>query len=313
MTKTRMLLYLENSFATFSLSESNLADLARSFPQLEIELVKSEGEFAAGISDAEIAASWSFPVELYAKATRLVALYTPSAGREHVALDPRGKVKVHFGSFHGELIAETLLGLVLYFNRQLAHVLANQREGIWEREYLARSPRLGSQHLLIIGFGNVGRACARLFRGFGCRITGVRRSPRDERLDRDADAVLPFSSLSAVLSEADHVVAILPSDTGTDRIITREHFRAMKRSAYFYNLGRGNCYAEEELVAALRTGLIAGAGLDVFAQEPLPRSSDLWKLPNVVLLPHASPLYPDYMDLFVREMKEDLRLLLSAR
>jgi phosphoglycerate dehydrogenase-like enzyme len=108
------------------------------------------------------------------------------------------------------------------------------------------------------------------------------------------------------LPEADHVVFVLPGGSATDGIFTMRHFKAMKSGAFLYNLGRGNCYREEDLVNALRTGIIAGAGLDVFAEEPLPADSPLPDLPNVLITPHSSAISREYIDLFIQEWLEKL-------
>jgi phosphoglycerate dehydrogenase-like enzyme len=115
------------------------------------------------------------------------------------------------------------------------------------------------------------------------------------------------SRLFEALSEADHIAAMLPGGEETDELLTREHFDAMKRGAFLYNVGRGNCYREEELVRALERGSIAGAGLDVFAREPLPPSSRLWEMENVLITPHSTCMYRDYLYLYYDELGQTLR------
>jgi len=105
------------------------------------------------------------------------------------------------------------------------------------------------------------------------------------------------------------VVIVLPGGAETDGIFTARHFNAMKPGAYLYNLGRGNCYSEEDLLDALKNGPLAGAGLDVFAEEPLPPTSPLWEQPNVLITPHSSGISREYIDLFIHEWIEKLRKL----
>ncbi len=311
MKKVRLVVHLETNGAPAS-PAAKWRELARSFPELELVRVATQEELERALPEADIAAAWSFPARFYERAPHLRAVITPSAGNESTPPDPSGRVPVIHATFHGILMSETLLALMLFFNRQLRRLLENQAARRWERDYLHASRQLRGQHVLILGYGNIGRRCARLLKGFDCTITGMKRSPRDSRLDVDADAIITYSHLPAALASADHVVLILPGGAETERIITRDHFRAMKRSAYLYNLGRGNCYSEEDLVWALESDLIAGAGLDVFETEPLPPSSRLWELPNVVVLPHASALYPGFMDLFFEELSSRLRELLAA-
>ncbi len=309
--KIRLVAHLETNGAP-PMGETKWRELGRLFPELEIVRVASQEELERALPEADLAAVWRFPAELYERAPRLRAVLTPSAGNEGTPPDPAGRVPVVHATFHGALMSETLLGLMLFFNRQLRRLLENQAARRWEREFLLASQQLRGQHVFIVGYGHIGRACARLLKAFDCRITGMKRSPRDERLDADADEIITYAGLPDTLGKADHVVVILPGGAQTDRIITRDHFRAMKRSAYLYNLGRGNCYAEEDLVWALESDLIAGAGLDVFETEPLPPSSRLWELPNVVILPHASAIYPGFMDLFFEELSGHVREMLAS-
>ena len=119
--------------------------------------------------------------------------------------------------------------------------------------------------------------------------------------------MITFDRLEEELPCADHVVLLLPGGRATDGIFTERHFNAMKPGAFLYNLGRGNCYREEDLITALKNGTIAGAGLDVFAEEPLPADSPLWEQPNVLITPHSSAISREYIDLFIREWLETLR------
>jgi phosphoglycerate dehydrogenase-like enzyme len=113
--------------------------------------------------------------------------------------------------------------------------------------------------------------------------------------------------MNDLLPTADHVVLVLPGGQETDELFTSEHFDMMKPGSCLYNLGRGNCYREEDLVRALTNGTLAGAGLDVFREEPLPHSSPLWKLPNVLITPHSSAISSEYLDLYMEEWVENVR------
>ncbi len=142
---------------------------------------------------------------------------------------------------------------------------------------------------------------------FGARITGVKRNTAGFENDPSAERVVTFAELNEELPLADHVVLMLPGGPETDNLFTREHFDRMKPGSYLYNLGRGNCYREEDLVAALTNGPLAGAGLDVFHEEPLPTSSPLWELPNALITPHTSAISREHLDLYVEEWIETVR------
>jgi phosphoglycerate dehydrogenase-like enzyme len=117
-----------------------------------------------------------------------------------------------------------------------------------------------------------------------------------------ADAVVAIQHLHDFLPQADHVVLTLPSDTGTDHLLGERELSLLKSSACLYNLGRGNSVDEPALVRALNAGRLAHAFLDVFAEEPLPRSSPLWDTPRLALMPHASAISREYLDLWFEEL-----------
>jgi phosphoglycerate dehydrogenase-like enzyme len=108
--------------------------------------------------------------------------------------------------------------------------------------------------------------------------------------------------LPALLPEADHIILTLPSDTGTQHLLSDAEFSLMRPSSCVYNIGRGNAIDEPALLRALAAGQIARAFLDVFEREPLPQDSPLWEAPNLALLPHASAISAEYLDLWFEEL-----------
>ena len=148
---------------------------------------------------------------------------------------------------------------------------------------------------------------AELLSAFGARITAVKRNISGFKGTTYLGRVISYDHLEEELPEADHVVFVLPGGNETDGIFTARHFNALKPGAFLYNLGRGNCYREEDLLAALSNGRLAGAGLDVFAEEPLPPKSLLWEQPNVLISPHSSAISREYIDLFIQEWFEALQ------
>jgi phosphoglycerate dehydrogenase-like enzyme len=153
---------------------------------------------------------------------------------------------------------------------------------------------------LIVGYGALGRECARLLKAVGLHVVGVKRQAAVD--PAPADAVFALQELPRLLPEADHVISTLPADTGTDHLFDAAAFAAMRPSAGFYNLGRGNVVDEAALLQALNAGRIAHAFLDVFEREPLPADSPLWHAPNLALTPHASAINAEYLDLWVEEL-----------
>jgi phosphoglycerate dehydrogenase-like enzyme len=141
-------------------------------------------------------------------------------------------------------------------------------------------------------------------------VIATRRSTRRATRARNVDLLLPREHLHQLLSESDFVAITLPFTAETNQLIGEAELRAMKPTAYLINIGRGRIVDEEALVRALSENWIAGAGLDVFATEPLPAESKLWELPNVIYSPHVAGGMEDYVaratDLFCENLKRYL-------
>jgi phosphoglycerate dehydrogenase-like enzyme len=167
--------------------------------------------------------------------------------------------------------------------------------------------RLGTQTILFYGYGSIARTSASLLQKFGCIIWAVKRSQRDAMNDNDADLIIHPEQCGEYIGKADHIVSILPANEQTNNIFNRQFFTRTNSNAYFYNLGRGNCCCEADLLWALNNNRIAGAALDVFESEPLPNDSALWNHPRVLVYPHASAINNDYMNFYISELKRTLK------
>lgn len=296
----RIVIALSNSVPAFAPTLAQHAALAARLAGHELVSVANETQLLAELPFADAAVVWRFPSEWYALAPRLRHVFTPSAGREPFEPDPSGLVAMHFGRFHGALMAESLVGMISFMNLELGAAIAAQAEQRWDRAPYSRRRRLAGQVALIIGFGAIGQHCGRLLSALGLVVHGLRRgsapaSPPAARL------FTPEQRFEA-LALADHVVCVLPGDTGTDHFLDAAAFDAMKPGSVVYNLGRGNAIDVRALTAALRGGRIAGAFLDVVPEEPLPAGSPLWQVPNLYLTPHASAIGADYLDLYFEEL-----------
>lgn len=303
----KVVLSLPHTVRAFALQPEQQARLQARHPQHRLVVADTEPALLQELSDAAAALVWRFSSAWYALGPALRFVATPAAGREKVAPDPSGRVRVIHGSFHGKIMAESLLAMMLYFNRRFDLALADQRAHHYGRDHYSTTRRLAGQHALIVGYGPLGRECARLLKAVGMHVTGVKR-----RLPADAgpaDAVLSVDELPRLLGEADHVIATLPADTGTDHLFDAAAFRAMSPRAGFYNLGRGNAVDESALLDALRNRTLAHAFLDVFEHEPLPADSPLWDAPNLALTPHASASSSEYLDLWFTELAPHLDAL----
>ncbi len=301
----KIVVWLEHRIGAFSVTEEQLARLSALYPQHELLAVRSEPELLAALPEAEAALVWHFEAAWYPLGPKLTFVGTPAAGREKLEPDPSGRVRAVHGHFHGQIMAESLLAMVLHFSRRLDVCVANRALRRYDREAFAGTRRIAGQQALIVGYGPLGRECARLLKAVGMRVIGVKRNAQVDAAP--ADAVWPIERLHAILPEADHVVLTLPGDTGTTHLIGARELGAMRPTATLYNLGRGNAVDEAALVRALESGNIAHAFLDVFAEEPLPPDSPLWSVPGLALMPHASAVSAEYLDLWFAELDAELR------
>lgn len=307
MKISNLLIHLNNSVDAFSLKPRHVDQICELLPDTRITVAEGNRDFLEKLPEADCALAWVFKSDWYESAPKLKVLFTPAAGHDWVAVDPAGRVRTFYGSFHGRIMRESLLSMMLYFNRHIKKSLEDQKNRIWGRLGYNECVALFSQRVLIVGFGSLGQSMAELLNAFGARIIAVKRDTSGFEDNPNVDKVVPFDRLEEELPYADHVVFVLPGGAETDGIFTSSHFNALKPGAYLYNLGRGNCYREEDLLIALKNGPLAGAGLDVFAEEPLPPTSPLWEQPNVLITPHSSAIGQEYIDLFIQEWVEILR------
>jgi phosphoglycerate dehydrogenase-like enzyme len=296
----RILVYLNSSVSVFAATEAQVARLAARLPRHTLARVASKAELVAGLADADAVVVWSFPAKWYEAAPRLKYVFTPSAGRERIQADPSGKTELHFGQFHGTLMAESLLAMLLFMNRRFGVALEHQRAHAWEPGAYESTRRLAQQTALIVGYGAIGRRAAELLSAIGMRVHGLKRNV--EQGGAGVDRLFARDELHSALALADHVACILPGDTETDHLLDAAALASMKRGAVVYNLGRGNAIDHGALVEALGSGALGGAFLDVWPEEPLPADSPLWAVPNLYLTPHASAIYEDYLDLYFDEL-----------
>ncbi|MGH3328979.1 MAG: D-2-hydroxyacid dehydrogenase [Streptomycetales bacterium] len=199
-------------------------------------------------------------------------------------------------------IAEYVLTLLLAFAKDLPATLDLQRAGVWRHR---ETEHVDGREALIVGTGSIGRATARLLTAAGLRVSGVGRTAR--RGDPDLGEVYAAERLHDVLPGADFVVVAAPLTPQTRGMFDAAAFRRMKPGARFVNVGRGPIAVEDDLLAALRSGQLGGAGLDVFAEEPLPPGHPFWAMSQVIVSPHMSGDFVGWLDaltdLFVRNYR----------
>ncbi|HVY34058.1 MAG TPA: D-2-hydroxyacid dehydrogenase [Caulobacteraceae bacterium] len=207
-----------------------------------------------------------------------------SAGYDGVSAAgwPPGVQFTHPGGALSGAVAEHAFALLLTVARQIDKAARAQTQKTWERPYLARAVTMSGATLAIVGFGSIGQRIARLARGFDMTVIGISRSGRPV----DGERVHPASELLQVLPQADAVICALPISDETRGLFDAQAFACCKPTAIFVNVGRGAVVDQPALIAALTSGALAGAGLDVTDPEPLPPDDPLWDAPNLLITPH---------------------------
>jgi phosphoglycerate dehydrogenase-like enzyme len=249
--------------------------------------------------------------QLLSVAKELQWIQSPTASLEHYLfpeLIEHPCTLTNMRGLFGDVIADHVLGYILCFARNFPTYWRQQQAGRWEpvggeseRTSFISGPgtvsgidrahmHLADATLGIVGLGYIGREIARRGKAFGMRVIGVDPRPADPVAD--VERIWPVEQLPELLRGSDFVVIAAPHTPDTAGMFGRSQFELMRRSAYLINIGRGAIVRLDDLVAALRDGQIAGAGLDVFEVEPLPSDHPLWRLPNVILTPHVAAASP---------------------
>jgi len=306
--KKNVLVYLTHPHVqAWNFSPIHRKLLEDSVPGLNVSICLNLKEFLDRLPEAEIVIVWFFKNDWLEKAVNLELIVTPAAGRDWVNLET-SKIKVSYGRFHGPMIAESILGAVFYFLKAFHFSKKMQFQKKWARTKI--SERLGSlkgSRVTILGFGNIGQCVGKFLKPYGCVITGIKRTlVEGPDYFEGGDRVLTVDKISEVLETTDHLVLVLPGGVETQGLLTYELLSKLPANSYVYNVGRGNVYEEQDLVAILQEDKIAGAYLDVFDAEPLSEKSLLWQLDNVLIQPHISAASPQYLELFIEELAEKI-------
>jgi phosphoglycerate dehydrogenase-like enzyme len=188
----------------------------------------------------------------------------------------------------GPPIAEHSIAMMLALARGFPQYARHQSEARWSDEAADRDEmrEIGGRTMLVVGLGGIGTEVARRAHALGMRVIATRNSSREG--PKFVAKVGLSDELHALAAEADVVVNATPLTPETTAIFDAKFFAAMKRGGYFINVGRGKSVVTDDLVAALKSGQVGGAGLDVTEPEPLPDGHPLWSLRNVIITPHVS-------------------------
>jgi phosphoglycerate dehydrogenase-like enzyme len=286
--------------------------LRERFPEVTFVHVTDEADALREIAAADVALSSRLSAQIVQNAPRLQWVHSTASAVASLPLAELVSRKVTLTNSRGiqaVAMAEHVMGGLLLLRRRFHMALDAQRERRWIQNELSSDPWpavLDKSAMTILGLGTTGIEVARRAHAFGMRVTGIRRQvdqPRPEFVDR----VLGPDSLDAALRGCDVLVVSAPALAETDRIIGAARIALLNRGAIIANVARGRIVDESAMIAALESGHLGGAVLDVFDREPLDPASPLWTAPNVIITPHSSGFRADHWNDVIDFFSENLR------
>ncbi len=270
--------------------EKAIPDLQAKFPGVEFAYCEKREDLPAMIADAEVYMG-GLDRNAFLVAKRLKWLQAPSSGvNNYLAIPELAASDVILTSArgtHGACLADSVFGMILAFTRCIKDFVLKQQKHEWAfQEFRPQMRELTGSTMGIIGLGAVGTAVAQRAVAFGMRVVAVDVLPLQK--PDTVEALWGLERLHELLKVSDYVVVTVPYTPQTDGMIGAAEIAQMKSGALLVGISRGRIIDETALLAALKSGHLRGAALDVFAQEPLPPDSELWDMPNVLITPHAA-------------------------
>jgi len=266
------------------------------------------------VSEAEVLViSGLWQNTLLERAERLRFIQSIGAGTDQFPCEELARRGIRLASARGvnaRAVAEHAMALMLALSRRLPEARDNQTKSVWRGmigDLAQREDELDGKTLLIVGLGDIGGRLALLAKAFDMRVVGLRRDPALGR--GAADAVHPMGELDRLLPDADLVALTCPLTADTEHLIDAAALARMKPSAYLVNVARGRVIDEPALIEALAARRIAGAGLDVTTEEPLPPTSPLWAMEHVLITPHTAGETRRYEDNVIDILRDNLARL----
>ena len=280
-----------------------------------VVMTRDRDEIRAMLDTVEITAGW-FPADLLPEADNLRWYQQWSAGADWLLSHPQAVeadfVLTNVSGIHATQITEHVFALLLAFARELPEALKAQGRHHWIQSNQHDTLfELAEKTMLLIGVGAVGERIAQVATAFDMRVLGVRRDPRVGV--PGVDLMAGPDQLLDLLPEADVVVMTVPLTEETRGMITQREFIAMKQPGIIINVGRGGTIDENDLLRALQENWIAGAGLDVLETEPLPETSPLWNLDNLIITSHYAGITPHYHERALRVFLDNLTRYTAGR
>ncbi len=298
----------------YRITEELLGNIRKVGKKIEIQTaLETDQDVNEKLIWAEVLISSEFGMLSAENAKNLQWVHLTSAGTNKVPdfIKNSDTIITTSSGVHPIPISEHVFGFILMLSRNIhkAHRVQITKKK-WVRDYDYYQPQeLFGKTLIIVGMGRIGERIAKIAQCFGMEVYGIVRDVNKKR--NGYIKLFLMEDLKGLLKEADFVVNCLPGTEHTKGIFNLALFKKFKPQSYFINIGRGTSVVEKDLITALEKGNIGGAGLDVFEMEPLPETSPLWKMENVIITPHYSGWTPKYtervIDIFIENLKAFLK------
>ena len=297
-------------YFTFDPREDLKTPLVAEFPQVQFVFDKKLDE--AQLADTDILVTYGVDLneERIAMLKQVQWIFVASAGLElmpHKAIAERGIYVSNVKGIHKKPMTESILAHILAYKRALRDIYKQQEQAEWNTRL--QQSELNGNTALILGPGAIGQEIGRILQAFEVKTIGCNSSGEAVPF---MDETYAMDGLLEQLPKADIVISMLPSTNKTKHLLTRAHFEAMKNSALFLNFGRGDVVETSVLIEALKEQLIAHAVLDVYEEEPLPKTNELWQLANIVVSPHVSSHSSRYVERSLDIFKPSLQQFLQG-
>ena len=293
-----------------TLADSHVAMIASVDPRIRVVRVTDRTTWLNEAPDAEVVMGFRPLRDGALRSQHLRWVHAIGAGVENLCQDVAGtEVQVTNSHIHGDAIGDHVFALILAHSRRLGEAREFQMARRWVHQEVQGTP-LAGRTIGILGLGAIGTGVARRAVAFGMRVVGTKRRPTPIP---GVERVLPPEQIDAVLREASVLAMTLPLTPATKGILGARELALLPEGAFVVNIGRGGQIDEAALVEALRSGRLGGAGLDVFAEEPLPPDSPLWTTPRLMITPHVAGDFPGYLDRMLPLFCENLKQYLAGR
>jgi len=270
--------------------EQSFDDLRTKYPDIAFVHVVSPEDTIREIADADVYVGW-LNKDIYLAAKNLRWIQSPSSGINYYLAIPElvasDVLLTSARGTHGACLAESVFGMIFAFTRQIKYFVADQKDHKWRGTgSRANMCELTGSTMGIVGLGTVGRAIAKRAAAFDMNIIAVDLLPSNK--PDHVSELWGLDKLNDMMAASDYVVVTVPYTPETDNMIGAEQLVSIKDGALLIGISRGHIIDEEAMVAALKSGKLSAAALDVFAQEPLPEDSELWDIENLLITPHAA-------------------------